>query len=250
MDLQITNKVFVVTGGSKGLGFATAQALVAEGAKVVISSRDQAAVDSAIETLGEGAVGLAADNAAPDTPARLVALARAEFGTVDGALISVGGPPAGTALSTRDADWSTAFDSVFLGTIRLARELSAAMSDGGSIAFVLSTSVKSPVAGLGISNGLRPGLAMVAKEMATELGSRGIRVNTLMPGRVDTERVRTLDAGSGDAETSRIRWSERIPLGRYGRPDEFGDVAAFVLSPRAGFITGAAIPVDGGLLPV
>lgn len=250
MDLMLTDRVHVVTGGTKGLGFATAQALVADGAKVVVSSRDQASVDAAVSALGASAVGLACDNSAADTPARLVELALGTFGRLDGALVSVGGPTPGTALSASDEAWRSGFESVFLGGVRLAREVTAAMTDGGSLAFVLSTSVKAPVAGLGISNGLRPGLAMVAKEMADELGPRGIRVNTLLPGRIDTERVQSLDAASGDAEAARATWSGRIPLGRYGRPEEFGAVAAFVLSPRASFLTGVALPVDGGLLPV
>jgi 3-oxoacyl-[acyl-carrier protein] reductase len=250
MDLGLDGRVYVVTGGSRGLGLATAEALVADGARVVLSGRHEDAVDAAVATLGGAgrATGVTADNADPGTPGRLVEQARSAFGRLDGALVSVGGPPAGTVLDTADEDWSAAFSSVFLGGLRLGREIGRELEPGGAIAFVLSTSVRSPIPGLAISNGLRPGLAMVAKELADELGPRGVRVNGLLPGRVDTDRVRWLDEQSGDAAAARERASAAIALRRYGRPEEFGRAAAFVLSPAAGFISGAMLPVDGGML--
>lgn len=251
MDLGLDGHVFLVTGGTRGLGRATAEALVAEGARVVVSSRNPDSVASAVEALGaEHAEGVVADNAAQDTADRLVTAARDRWGRVDGALLSVGGPPGGKAHEMTDDQWRGAFESVFLGGVRLARGIAAELGEGGSLALVLSTSVKSPVPGLGISNGLRPGLAMVAKEMADEFGPRGIRVNSLLPGRIDTDRVQELDALTGDAEAARATVTSTIPLRRYGRPEEFGAVAAFILSPKASFITGVALPVDGGALRV
>ena len=126
--------------------------------------------------------------------------------------------------------------------------MARAGSEGTSIAFVLSSSVKSPIPGLAISNGLRPGLAMVAKTLADELGPNGTRVNGLMPGRIATDRLKELDAKGGDPEAARRASEKTIPLRRYGTPDEFGRVAAFVLSPAASYITGAIIPIDGGAL--
>ena len=249
MDLGLSGRVYVLTGGSGGLGRATAEALVADGARVVVTGRHQDTVDRTVADLGDdAAVGVVADNADPGTPARLVETARSTYGRLDGALISVGGPAGGTVLSTSEADWSAAWESVFLGGLRLGREIGAELGPGGAIAFVLSTSVKSPVAGLAISNGLRPGLAMVAKDLADELGPRGVRVNGLLPGRVDTDRVRWLDEQTGDAAAARERMSKAIPLRRYGRPEEFGSAAAFLLSPAAGFLTGVMLPVDGGML--
>jgi 3-oxoacyl-[acyl-carrier protein] reductase len=249
MDLGLGGQVYIVTGGSGGLGRATAEALVADGAKVVLSGRTAETVDKAVEELGHGSVtGVVADNADPGTPRALVDAARSTYGRLDGALISVGGPAAGSVMDTPDEDWSAAIESVFLGGLRLGREIGRELGEGGSIAYVLSSSVKSPIPGLAISNGLRPGLAMVAKTLADEIGPRGVRVNGLLPGRVETDRVRWLDEQSGDPEAAKEQASRTIALRRYGRPEEFGRAAAFLLSPAAAFITGVMLPVDGGML--
>jgi len=249
MDLGLDGRVYIVTGGSGGLGRATAEALVADGARVVISGRTQETVDSAVDELGSSsATGLVADNADPEAPRALVDAARAAYGRLDGALLSVGGPAAGSVLDTADEDWQRAVESVFLGGLRLGRDIGRELGEGGSIAYVLSSSVKAPIPGLAISNGLRPGLAMIAKTLADELGPRGVRVNGLLPGRVDTERVRWLDEQTGDAAAARESSTRAIPMRRYGRPEEFGRTAAFLLSPAAGFVSGVMLPVDGGML--
>lgn len=248
MDLHLADRVYIVTAASRGLGRATAEVLVQEGARVVVSSRSRASIDECVQTLGaDKATGVVADNADPDTPAALIKAAQDTFGRLDGALISVGGPAPGTVMDSSVDDWRTSFEAVFLGAIRLCTAIAGELGEGGSLVLVLSTSVKQPIGGLAISNGLRPGLAMVAKNLADELGPRGIRVNGLLPGRVDTERVRELDAMSGDAEASRRDTQAAIPLRRYGSPAEFGRVAAFLLSPAAAYVTGVMLPVDGGI---
>lgn len=249
MDLGLDGRVYVVTGGSRGLGFATASVLVSEGARVVLAARDEALVTEAAHKLGpDVAVGFAEDLGKPGTAERLVAAANARFGGLDGALISVGGPPAGSAMEATDEQWRSAFETVFLGAVRTARATAHGLGDGGSICFVLSTSVRSPVPGLVVSNGLRPGIAMFAKTLADELGPRGVRVNAVLPGRIATDRIRELDGLAGDPEEARSRQSAAIPLRRYGEPAEFGRVAAFLLSPAASYLTGVMMPVDGGAL--
>jgi 3-oxoacyl-[acyl-carrier protein] reductase len=266
MDLQLRDRVYVVTGGSRGLGFAAAQALLGEGARVVLSGPHEAAIAAAAERLArdvsaDGSVTwVVADNADAATPDRLLATARDRFGRLDGALVSVGGTPAGTVATTPDQVWRTAFESVFLGAVRLARTLGPYFAGtvdgvaattpiagaGGSLLFVLAASVRVPLAELAVSNGLYPGLAGVVKMLAEELGPSGVRVNGILPVRIATDRVREVDALSGDPDQVRARRSQEIPLRRYGEPAEFGRVAAFVASPAASFITGAMIPVDGG----
>lgn len=258
MDLGLRDRVFVITGGSRGLGRATAQVLVAEGAKVVLAARDQAMLTETVTELGgpQNAVGLSGDLADPTAAERMVAAAVARYGRLDGALLSVGGPPPGTATATTDTAWREGFETTFLGPLRAARACASAMTDdpasvsgaSGSLVFVLSTSARSPIPGLAVSNGLRAGLAGVAKDLSDELAPRGIRVNSLLPGRLATDRVFALDAQLGAPDAVRRRQESVIPLGRYGEPVEFGRVAAFLLSPLASYLTGTAIPVDGGAL--
>jgi 3-oxoacyl-[acyl-carrier protein] reductase len=250
MDLGLQDRVYVLTGASRGLGYATAEALVADGARVVISARDAERVEAAASALGGAGrvIGITADLGDPAAAQRLVDTATGEFGRLDGALISVGGPPPGTVAQASDEQWRAAFETIFLGTIRAARTVASALSGGGAIGLVLSTSVRGPIPGLGVSNGLRPGLAGAAKDLADEYGSRGVRVVSLMPGRLLTDRNRELFAATGDPARARADAEASIPLGRLGDPAEFGRVAAFLLSPAASYLTGITIPVDGGSL--
>src|SRR3954451_24237824 len=269
IDLGLRDRVYLVTGGSRGLGFAAAEALIADGACVVLSAPHEGTASAAAARLAQNAATagtaswVAADNSDPATPGRLIAAAKDRFGRLDGALISARGTPAGTVATTTDAAWRSAFESVFLGAVRLARVLAANLggeSEGGavtgsitgtgrSLVLVLASSVRVPLSQLPISNGLFPGLAGVVKTLADELGPAGIRINGLLPVRIATDRVREFDALSGDPDEVRARQSELIPLRRYGEPEEFGRAAAFLLSPAASYITGAMIPVDGGAIP-
>lgn len=266
MDLNLRDRVYIVTGGARGLGFAAADALLAEGARVLLSGPHEASAAAAVARLtansgSEDRVSwVAADNADAGTPELLVAAAEDRYGRIDGALVSVGGTPSGSVASTPDAAWRSAFEEVFLGSVRIARVLGDYLAEkrgtgdaseritgaSGSLVFVLASSVRVPLADLAVSNGLFPGLAGVVKMLAEELGPSGTRVNAILPVRIATERVRQLDALSGDPDAVRARKSRDIPLGRYGEPAEFGRMAAFLLSPAASYTTGAMIPVDGG----
>lgn len=249
MDLGLAGRAYVVTGGTRGLGRATAEVLVADGASVVVTGRDQVAAERAADELGaDAALGVGADNADPSTAERLVQACVERFGRLDGVLISVGGPPAGSVLSTTDEAWRSSFDSIFLGAVRVARTVAARLEPTGAIGFVLSASVRSPIPNLAISNGLRAGLAMTAKTLADELGPAGVRVFGLLPARIATDRVAELDAGEGDPTVVRREREATIPLRRYGEPAEFARVAAFLLSPAASYLTGLMVPVDGGAL--
>ncbi|AXH95162.1 SDR family oxidoreductase [Ornithinimicrobium avium] len=250
MDLGLAGRAYLLTGASRGLGLATAEHLVRDGADVLVSSRSEEHVLAAARQLSDSgpgtAEGLTADLADPDAADRLLDAADEHFGRLDGVVISVGGPPGGSTNTVTDEQWRDAFESVFLGAVRLARTALEQARAPIAVTFVLSTSVRAPIAGLAISNGLRPGLAMVAKTMADEHGPHGHRVNAVLPGRFETDRVRELESAAEDPVALRERIVAGIPLRRYGQPEEFGAVAAFVTSPMASYLTGSVVTVDGG----
>ncbi|MGH3752189.1 MAG: SDR family oxidoreductase [Pseudonocardiaceae bacterium] len=248
MDLGLTGRVFVVGGGSAGLGFATASVLVAEGARVVLVGRGQERVDAAVTTLGmASAIGCAGDLADPAITAAAIETAVSGFGRLDGALANTGGPPRGALMTTADDAWRQAFDSVFLAPLRLAREIGRHTRqhhvEDAAICLVLSISVRSPLPQLAMSNGLRPGLAMLVKNLADELGPppNSVRVTGVLPGSFAT--ARSLSTTTIKQQGDRFA---AVPLRRIGDPLELGRVAAFLLSPAASYVTGTLIAVDGG----
>jgi 3-oxoacyl-[acyl-carrier protein] reductase len=258
MDLGLRDKVVMIAGASRGLGFAVAETLAAEGARVSIASRREASVIEAakrIDPYGRRALGVAADVRSADDVGKWQRATVQHWGGVDLLVPNSGGPPAGTFASLDDAAWQSAFELLVLGTVRLIRTVLPSMKGraGASILLLTSSSVKEPIANLTLSNVLRASVAALAKTLAIELASEGIRVNHLMPGRIATDRLRELDETNANRaglslEEQQERSKSAIALRRYGDPGEFGRAAAFLLSGAASYITGATLQVDGGLI--
>lgn len=255
MDLGLKGKVALVAAASKGLGYGVARALAREGANVSICSRDDAAIRQAAEKLrqenGTDVMGTACDVRQADSIQHWIDVSVAKWGRIDALLVNAGGPPAGTFQEISDQQWQEAFELTLLSTIRMIRAALPHMKDGGSIVTITSSSIREPIERLGLSTVMRAGVAGLAKTLADELAGNNIRVNNMMPGRIDTDRVYQLDQNTAKKlgisyEEVRKQSEARIPLKRLGTIDEFGAAAAFLLSPAAQYITGATLRVDGG----
>jgi 3-oxoacyl-[acyl-carrier protein] reductase len=243
MDLGLSGRTAIVCGASSGLGLASAEALAAEGANVAMFARRRDELDLHANRLGALAVRGDVTNHADLE--RLVDLTVKAFGGVDVVVWNAGGPPAGRASELDDVAFEAAFELLLLPAVRLVRlclphlERSAA----GRIVCVTSAAVKEPSPYLALSNTFRPGVTGWAKSLSRELGPRGITVNCVAPGRIDTPRMTELYGESGPPEDE----LRQIPLGRMGTPAEFGDVVCFLASDRASYVTGVTLAVDGGI---
>ncbi|HLT18040.1 MAG TPA: SDR family oxidoreductase [Thermomicrobiales bacterium] len=258
MDTGLSGKVAVVTAASAGLGKAVATAFGAEGANVVMCSRSQERVEAAaadVRDRGADVLALEADVTRPEDIERLFSAAVERFGGVDVLVTNAGGPPAGTFDRFDDDDWQRAFELTLMSAVRLIRRAIPEMRarGGGSIVVMTSSSIKQPIPNLLLSNVMRAGVAALAKTLADELAGDNIRVNTLVPGRIATQRIEELDRANAerqgvDVETVTRQQLASIPMGRYGDPAEFAAGAVFLASDAASYITGATLQVDGGMI--
>lgn len=257
MDLGLKGKVALVSAASKGLGYGVARALAADGALVSICSRDQASVDAAAAKLkdetGADVLASVCDVTKPEAIQAWVDKTVAQWGAVDALLVNAGGPPAGLVKDLTDAQWQAAFELTLMSTVRMIRATLPHMKNGGSILTITSSSIKEPIERLGLSTVMRSGVAGLVKTLADELAGDNIRVNNLIPGRIDTERVAQLDQGAAQrsgksVEQVRAESIAKIPLKRLGTIDDFGKAAAYLLSPAAEYVTGATLRVDGGMM--
>ncbi len=242
MDLGLRGRTAIVCGASAGMGLAIAEALAAEGANVAMLARRRGKLSREAERLG--AFGVRGDVTNPADLERLVKRTLDAFGGIDVLVNNSGGPPRGSALELTDETLEAAVELLLLSVVRLTRLcLPHLRSSGqGRVINITSSSVREPVANLVLSNAVRPGVIGWAKTLASEVGPDGITVNSIAPGRIDTERLVEVYPEGPTADDLKA-----IPLRRFGEPREIGDVVAFLASERAGYVTGAVIPVDGGL---
>ncbi|CAN5434823.1 SDR family oxidoreductase [soil metagenome] len=257
MDLGLKNKVALVAGASKGLGYATALAFAKEGARVVICSRDADRINSAAATLhaetGAEILALTADVNQPADITHLIEQIITKFGSLHICVTNAGGPPSAPFMQIDDAQWQQACNQTLMSAVRMSRAVIPQMQkqQWGRIIHVASFSVKEPMVNLVLSNSIRSAVVALGKTQADELGADGILVNSVLPGWTATERSQALL--KAHAEQQNISLEEMydkkltsIPLKRLGKPEEFAAAVVFLASERASFITGVALAVDGG----
>lgn len=259
MDLKLKDKRALVTGSSRGLGYATALALAKEGCKVAINGRDEAKIKAVAEKMsketGTQVIGLAGDVSLADVPEKLVGQAAQAFGGLDILITNAGGPPPGSIDSLDEAAWQKGVDMSLMAHVRLIKAALPFLrkSDSANVLTVTSFTVKQPLENLLLSNSVRTAVIGLTKSLALDLGKEGIRFNSILPGWTETERVTDLMTARATANNSTIEEETRkqagaIPLGRMGQPKEFANAAVFLVSPAASYITGVMLSVDGGLI--
>lgn len=259
MDLGVKDKVYMVAGASRGLGYGIAQVLAQDGAKLAIASRDQQAITLAADKLTADSGAEVLDSVCDVTCAKSIRAwfdeTHARFGGVDGLVVNAGGPPPGTFESFDDEAWQEAFELTLLSAVRLIRMVLPDLRarGGGSILTLTSSSVKEPIDYLLLSNVMRSGVTSLAKSLSQQLAAENIRVNNLVPGIIETDRITGLATAQAQAndisvEQQKLNMQTLIPMGRFGQADEFGRTGAFLLSPAASYITGATVVVDGGTM--
>ncbi|MBT2726105.1 SDR family oxidoreductase [Bacillus sp. ISL-75] len=258
MELNLTSKTALVVASSQGLGFAIAERLVREGANVMISGREEEKLKqkaSQLESLGMGKVAYQkTDITNVNDINQLVKVTAESFQRIDILVNNAGGPPAGAFEELTDEEWQKSFELNLLSYVRMIRaSLPYLKEQGGKILNIASTSIKEPIPGLILSNTFRTGIIGLAKTLASELAQYNILINTIAPGRIATDRVNHLDQVNADKlginrETMAFQVKEEIPLKRYGTPEEFANVAAFLLSDANSYMTGSSFLVDGGMI--
>jgi 3-oxoacyl-[acyl-carrier protein] reductase len=258
MDLNLSGKTALVMASSQGLGFAIAERLVREGTNVMISGRDEEKLKrkaAELESIGLGNVAFQkTDIMETGDIKRLVSKTIEVFGSLHLLINNAGGPPAGTFEDLTDEDWQKAFELNLLSYIRAIREaLPYLKKQGGKVLNIASSSIKEPIPGLILSNTFRTGIVGLSKTLASELAPQNILINTIAPGRIATDRVRHLDQFTADkqgvdVESVELTMKAQIPLKRYGTPDEFANVAVFLLSEANTYMTGSSFLVDGGMI--
>ncbi len=257
MDLQLKDKVALVMAASKGLGAATARVFAEEGARVMISARNDIEVMETARRItadtGAQVIGMQSDASDAQQVAALVTAAYTRFGQLDCLVVNAGGPPPGQFADFDDMAWQNAINLTLMSAVRAARAAIPIMQaqGGGSITFIQSASIKNPIDNLLLSNSLRMGVAGMAKTLSREVAGAGIRVNLICPGMTQTARLennaKATAARNGTTPAEELSKSgAAIPLGRIAQPDEFARACVFLASPAASFINGIALMVDGG----
>jgi 3-oxoacyl-[acyl-carrier protein] reductase len=247
MDLGLEGRVALVMGASRGLGRAIAAALAREGATVAIASRSQEKLEEAAAEIGAGTTPFLADASDLDRLTALPGEVAEKFGPVEILVTNAGGPPLGGALDHELSDWEAAYRSLVLAPRVLAAAVTPGMRERGwgRIVNVGSTSTREPIPGLNLSNAHRMAAVGFLKTLSREVAADGITVNTVATGRFGTDR---LASNYGSMEAAEEVAKQEVPAGRLGRPEEYGDLVAFLCSDRAAYLTGTVIPLDGGLL--